>query len=135
VLRKKIFADTSFVIALVNERDQYHKAAEALSYKFGNAYLITTSAILLEIGNALSKNYKTQAIEVIKSFQTAKNAEIVRVNKELFQKGFELYQKYQDKKWGLVDCISFVVMREKGITEVLTFDEDFKQAGFIILKE
>jgi len=135
VLRKKIFADTSFIIALINEKDQYHKLAEALSYKFGNAYLITTSAVLLEIGNALSKSYKIQAIEVIKSFQTTKNAEVVRVNNELFQKGFELYQKYQDKKWGLVDCISFVVMWEKGITEVLTFDEDFKQAGFIILKE
>lgn len=40
---------------------------------------------------------------------------------------------YQDKEWGLVDCISFVVMWEAGVTQVLTFDQHFAQAGFQVL--
>ena len=49
---------------------------------------------------------------------------------KLFRKGFELYKSYKDKSWGLIDCISFVVMREMEITDVLTFDKHFEQAGF-----
>jgi predicted nucleic acid-binding protein len=45
----------------------------------------------------------------------------------------ESYEKYSDKTWSLVDCISFIVMQAHGIIEVLTFDKDFLQAGFIIV--
>ena len=31
----------------------------------------------------------------------------------------------------LTDCISFIVMRERGLTTALAFDNDFRQAGFI----
>jgi predicted nucleic acid-binding protein len=41
-----------------------------------------------------------------------------------------LYKSHQDKAWGLVDCISFVVMREAGVNQALTFDQHFVQAGF-----
>ena len=52
----------------------------------------------------------------------------------LFDKGLDIYEKFNDKDWGLVDCVSFAVMLEREIFEVLTFDDDFKQAGFIILE-
>ncbi len=45
-----------------------------------------------------------------------------------------MYESYQDKTWGLMDCISFVVMREMKITDALTFDKHFAQAGFNILE-
>ena len=31
---------------------------------------------------------------------------------------------------GLTDCISFVVMEERGITDALAYDQHFVQAGF-----
>ena len=49
---------------------------------------------------------------------------------ELFERGFELYKNYRDKDWGLIDSISFVVMADAGISQALTFDAHFKQAGF-----
>ena len=58
----RIFVDTSFVIALINDKDQYYDQAQALSYEFDNSHLITTDAVLLEIGNALAKHFKNQAI-------------------------------------------------------------------------
>ncbi len=42
----------------------------------------------------------------------------------------ELYRHRPDKEWGTTDCISFVVMQDYGLTEALTTDEHFKQAGF-----
>ncbi len=55
---------------------------------------------------------------------------MVRLDADLFDRGFELYKRHTDKKWGLVDCISFVVMRDRGVMDALTTDTDFRQAGF-----
>ena len=129
----RIFVDTSFVIALINANDQYHNQAQALSYRFDKSSLVTTDAVLLEIGNALAKDFREEAIETIRVFRTARNTKIVEISASLFEKGFETFQKYDDKDWGLVDCISFVVMWEAGVVEALTFDSDFNQAGFTIL--
>ncbi len=80
----RIFVDTSFVIALINEKDQYHDQAEALSYKFENSPLITTDAVLLEIGNALAKDFREEAIEVIKVLRRAQNIEVLEIDNCLF---------------------------------------------------
>jgi uncharacterized protein len=54
----------------------------------------------------------------------------------LFSAGLELFRSRRDKEWSLTDCMSFVVMRERGITDALTNDHHFEQAGFrILLKE
>jgi predicted nucleic acid-binding protein len=58
---------------------------------------------------------------------------VIEVDSKLVEKGLAVYEKFGDKTWGLVDCISFVAMREAGLTEVLTFDRDFEQAGFTVL--
>ena len=58
---------------------------------------------------------------------------VVPAEQELFEKGVALYLNRPDKEWSLTDCISFAVMREQGITEALTGDHHFEQAGFIAL--
>ncbi len=133
-LTRRIFIDTSFVLAFVNDTDQYHQTAEQLINQFENYPMVITDAVLLEIGNALAKNFKRQAVEIFDYFYTAKQVRIVHLTPALLRRGFDLYRTYHDKTWGLVDCISFVVMREMGITEVLTLDRHFAQAGFIILE-
>ena len=128
----RIFLDTSFVIALINERDQYIGQAVALSYKFENTPLITTGAVLLEIGNALAKDFRTEAARVIKVLTGSTRIDVAEINAKLLDKGLAVYEKFADKNWGLVDCVSLVVMWEAKLTEVLTFDQDFSQAGFTV---
>jgi len=129
----RIFVDTVFVIALINQRDQYHQQASELADRFGGYPLLTTDAVLLEIGNALARGYKQEAIEVIEQFLASDEVEIKRLTPYLFEQAFELYKQYRDKDWSLVDCISFVAMREAGISQALTFDRHFVQAGFEVL--
>lgn len=129
----RVFLDTSFVIALVNEKDQYHGQAEALSFTFEKSALVTTGAVLLEIGNALAKEFRSEAVSVIKILSQSVRVEVAEIDSNLIEKGLAVYEKYADKNWGLVDCISFVVMREAGITDTLTFDRDFEQAGFTVV--
>jgi hypothetical protein len=59
--------------------------------------------------------------------------ELVPPSIELMARGIQLYDERPDKKWSLTDCISFVVMQDRGITEALTGDHHFEQAGFKIL--
>ena len=55
---------------------------------------------------------------------------IVYINEELFQRGWDFYEARIDKDWSLTDCLSFVVMQERGVNEALAHDHHFEQAGF-----
>ena len=116
------FIDTSFVVALINQRDQYHVQAVELASQFDKRSLVTTDAVLLEIGNALARNFKEASIQIIEYFLTSDEVEIIPLNTQLFARAFELYRSHLDKSWGLIDCVSFVVMRDFGLNESLTAD-------------
>ncbi len=129
-MASEIFIDTMFVVALVNRNDEYHHQAYEQSNKYRNVRFVTTEAVLLEIGNALSRNFKQQAIRIIDDFSSSNDVQVVSLNSTLFAQGFECYRAHADKTWSLVDCISFEVMRMRGLADVLTIDKHFQQAGF-----
>ena len=129
-MRIKIFIDTLFIVALINKRDQYHQIALNLAKQYENYPLITTDAIFLESGNKLSANYRNEAVELIERFLVSDEIDVIRLTPELFDESLRLYKQYQDKSWGLVDCFSFVVMKQNKVNQALTFDQHFTQAGF-----
>lgn len=124
------FIDTSFVIALVNEKDEDHALALDLSVQYEGLRLLTTDGVLLEIGNSLARSFRDQASATIENFLASDEIEIVKMDQTLFDLAFEMYRAHSDKTWGLVDCVSFVVMRQNGISDALTNDGHFNQAGF-----
>ncbi|MFO1424884.1 MAG: PIN domain-containing protein [Candidatus Competibacteraceae bacterium] len=126
----RLFVDTLFIVALVNRRDQYHRQALDLADQYDEWPLLTTDAVLLEVGNALARNHKQEAVAIIERLLAAVEIEIVRMTPDLFARAFVVYKQYQDKSWGLVDCLSFVAMREAKVNRALTFDRHFVQAGF-----
>ena len=127
----KIFSIAPFAIALSIETDSFHEKAVQLSEELDGAILVTTRAILLEIGNALSKRpFRKASVALLRSLETDESVVIVPLSEELYQKGMTLFVKRADKDWGLIDCISFIVMQEHEITEALTTDNHFQQAGF-----
>ena len=126
----RVFIDTLFVIALINRRDQYHQQALELAEQFESHPLLVTDVVFVEIGNALARGFKREAVEIIEQFLAAEEVEVVHLTPQLFAQSFALYKAHQDKAWGLVDCISFIIMREAGVSQALTFDQHFVQAGF-----
>ncbi len=129
----KIFLDTAYAIALSAVTDQYHEKAKMLAGQIENsgASLVTTRAVVLEIGNALAGlRYRSAAIELLDSLEQDENVEIATLTEELYGKAMKLYRERLDKEWGITDCISFIVMQNLGLIEALTTDEHFKQAGF-----
>jgi predicted nucleic acid-binding protein len=92
---------------------------------------VTTRAVLLEIGNALSKRrHREAAVQLLSALETDPSVEIVKLSTDLYADAFGLFRRRPDKEWGLIDCVSFVVMEAREIAEVLTADEHFDQAGF-----
>jgi uncharacterized protein len=131
--RTELFLDTAYAIALSSAKDEHHEQALLLAEQLeaDETQLLTTRAIILEIGNALSKQrYRKASVELLDSLEQDPRVEIVPLSEDLYKQGFELYQSRLDKEWGITDCISFVVMQERGLTDALTTDEHFEQAGF-----
>ena len=124
------FADTSYLLALLNPDDEFHAAATAWSGKL-EEIVVTTMWVLTELGDALhrGRNRATFA-RFLDTLGSHEDFEVVPASAELFQRGVEFFRVRPDKEWSLTDCISFVVMAEKGISEALTADRHFEQAGF-----
>ena len=128
-----VFLDTAYVNALVNTRDQWHEAAVQWQRKLAadRRRLLTTEFVLVEIADGLAAvKFRAQAAQVIVTLQTSPLVEIIPASSQLFSAALQLYQNRLDKDWGLTDCTSFLVMGERALSEVLTTDEHFRQAGF-----
>ncbi|MCA2710560.1 MAG: type II toxin-antitoxin system VapC family toxin [Microcystis sp. M015S2] len=129
----EVFLDTSFAIALSSVTDRNHLRAVQLANQIetNKTRLVTTQAILLEIGNALSKQrYRAAAIQLLESLEIDPSVQVILLTNSLYRLAFNLFKQREDKEWGLVDCMSFIVMQDRGITDALTADTHFQQAGF-----
>jgi uncharacterized protein len=130
---REVFLDSAYAIALAVSADQHHNRALALAdqLELERTKLITTRAVLLEIGNALSKlRYRSSAVNLLLTIEADPTTEIVDLDLPYYAKSLALFRSRADKEWGLIDCFSFTVMKERGLKQALTSDEHFEQAGF-----
>lgn len=84
----------------------------------------------MEVGNALSAYNHQKVAAFIRQCYHTDNISIVSITPQLFQEGLKMYESRQDKNWGLVDCLSFIVMEQQNLTDAATSDIHFIQAGF-----
>ncbi len=128
-----VFADTFYFIAFLNERDAAHRRARAFSRTFTGC-IYTTAWILTEVADALADvDSRAKVARFIESLRTDPLVMITPPSRELFERGLRLYADRSDKSWSLTDCISFVVMDDEGLSDALTGDHHFEQAGFNLL--
>ena len=128
-----VYLDTAYINALINTRDQWHEAAIRWERKLATdrRRLITTEFVLVEIADGLAAvRFRLHAGQVIAALQASALVEITPASSDLFTAALELYRSRADKDWGLTDCASFIAMRERTLSEALTTDEHFRQAGF-----
>lgn len=105
---KQVFLDTSYAVALSLASDEHHTRATDLSFQLeaDMTRIITTRAVILEIGNALSKrHYRQASVQLLDSLEYDPNVTIRSVSEDLYQQAFDLYRARPDKEWGLVDCM------------------------------
>ena len=126
----KVFADTFALLAWLNPRDAMHP--EVSNYLDGfTGRLLTTEWVLMEVADALSApEIRSTTVGFLKAVRSDPFFEVVGYDPEVYQAGFQLFANRQDKAWSLTDCISFQVMNDHGLSEALTADRHFEQAGF-----
>ena len=128
-----VFGDSFYYLALLNPRDSAHSAATQFSSTFRGT-LVTTWGVLIETGDAMSRaSNRNRFLDLYDLLQEDPSTEIVPIDEQLFDRALDLFRARPDKDWSLTDCFSFVVMTEFGLTEALTGDHHFEQAGFQIL--
>ena len=130
---KFVFLDTAYANALINTRDQWHERAVVWQERLAKERrpLLSTEFVLVEIADGLAAvQFRKHAVQIINLLQENPFVEIVPLSSKLFEEALELYKKRTDKRWGLTDCTSFIVMQHYGVIDALTTDEHFQQAGF-----
>jgi predicted nucleic acid-binding protein len=126
-----LLADSFYFLALRNPRDQAHARARAITPQIVGRTLVTTAWVLTEIGDALAAPMNRAGFsELVQFLRSNPQVMIIPPEAKLFEQGIEFYNRRPDKAWSLTDCISFVVMTDLGISEALTGDHHFEQAGF-----
>ncbi len=124
------FADTVFYVAVLNSSDAWHSRAVTAAEAFAGP-VITTEYVLLEVATFFVRPGNRQAfLRFVDGLQADPDTTVIPSGSELFARGLSLFASRPDKEWSLTDCISFAVMAERGLTEALTADHHFEQAGF-----
>ncbi len=128
---RRIFADTSYWMALVNPRDQIHQKALSVSRQLSSESLLTTEMVLVEVLNSFSDSLYREAVgRMVTSLRQDENLTIVPQTPAQFKSALQRYLQAADKNWSLTDCASFEVMEVENIEAALTHDRHFVQAGF-----
>jgi predicted nucleic acid-binding protein len=123
------FADTSLFVAFLNARDEHHGLAVEYVSDESNV-LVTTDWVLVELGNFVSKwRARRRFVPFVRDLRADRLVDIVPPAADVFKQALDLYHRRPDKQWSMTDCLSFVVMRDRGLTEALTADHHFVQAG------
>ena len=126
-----IFVDSGFLLALAQPTDALHNSAVVWANSLTEPLLVT-EYVIWEVFNSLSMPPDRAKAHLILSHleSPASPYEIVHASRDLFLAGTKLHGERPDKEWSLTDCISFHVMRERGIHRALAHDQHFAQAGF-----
>ena len=131
-----MFLDSTYLIALIHERDQFHRRALYWQsiVEASRRSLLTTEFCLVEVADVLSnRGFGALAQALLSDLRNSPLVTIEKCSAALFDRGLMLHRERDDKKWGLTDCISFLVMEDYEVLEALTFDHHFEQAGKVAL--
>ncbi len=130
---KAVFVDTFFLLAALNPADASHESALAWSDAYDGP-LLTTAWVIAELADALAGvRHRRIFHEFHETLAAERRMRIIPPDQDRWERGLQLYCSRPDKEWSLTDCISFTVMADEGLTDALTGDHHFEQAGFIAL--
>jgi predicted nucleic acid-binding protein len=135
-MSRELFVDTWFLIALTDAEDSHHPNARRLQERYRRTPLVTHDAVLTEfLAFFADAGVRGRRAAVEKVREVLRRFMVTAADRALFLRALDLYAARPDKEYSLTDCMSMVVMRDRGIEHVLTNDHHFRQEGFTVLFE
>ncbi|MGA3072475.1 MAG: PIN domain-containing protein [Bryobacteraceae bacterium] len=127
------FVDTSFYIARIMPRDQWHE--KALRAVRPDITFCTSTLVLNETISLLqARGFVSAAISFLREARLSHDVSIVYPDAVMQSEGWNLFARWGPAGANAIDCVSFAVMRKLSIRKAFTFDEHFRTAGFEILR-
>jgi predicted nucleic acid-binding protein len=130
-----IFIDTAGWASFLVSHEPFHQLAHDLlrGARLTGQRAVTTNYVLAELSALLISPLRVShllRVELIDSIRHAHWIEVIHIDKELDRRSWAFLANHQDKDFSIVDCSSFVLMKELGISAAMTTDHHFEQAGF-----
>ena len=128
-----VFADTSALYAVLDRDDANHARAAALWPKLPReSSLVTHNYVLVEtaalvqhrLGMAAARAFASEIVPLLT---------IEWIDERRHRAAQQAVLTAARKKLSLVDCASFLVMRERGIGQAFCLDVHFKEQGFEVI--
>jgi uncharacterized protein len=133
---RRFFADTFYLIALADHRDQWHAPVVAFSRAHDGTQLFTVDEVLAEFLTFCSTaggHIRVTAVRTVRQVLDHPQWIVIPQSRASLLDALTLYESRPDKEYSLTDCVSMQAMRQYGLTDVLTNDHHFTQEGFHIL--
>lgn len=137
-MTSSLFVDTAGWGDIVDPGQDFHELAVKLyrDSRVRGTTLVTTSYVIAELVALLTSPFhiaRPRVISFINGLKQSPFVEIIFIDQARDDAAWNLLTRRQDKEWSLADCASFLVMKELNLTDALTSDHHFEQAGFRVL--
>lgn len=130
------FVDTWYLIARFDRFDAHHQQAIRLDRSLDLRDALTHDGVFTEYLAFMAAEgavVRSKAVSTVRTY--LETATAVEVERTLFKRALDMYARRPDKEYSLVDCISMTIMRDYGITRILTNDHHFRQEGFEVVSD
>jgi uncharacterized protein len=128
-----VFVDSSGLYALADRRDWYHRQAREWVkrlLKAGRSLVLTDYIIDESCTLAKVRAGGDAARRLLEIVERSQGFQLRWIGTEYFDAAKVFFRQHADQAYSFTDCASFVVMHEMGLSEALTTDQHFTEAGF-----
>lgn len=135
---RRLFIDATAWVALFDPKDQYHKKAHEFwntLRTFSEPIRFFSSDYILDEAYTLLKIHVNPRAPVLlhKTISESAITTLLFVGKKVYDEAWKIFSGYEDKRWSFTDCTSYILLKQNRLVKVFTFDDHFKQMGFIVL--
>jgi predicted nucleic acid-binding protein len=130
---REVFVDTSGLYALVDKSDTRHRQAREVVEKLlraGRRLVVTDYVVTEAVNLANARSGSRVAVRVLDLVEQSAGIRIEWIESARFDKTKAFFRRHADHSYSFTDCSSFVIMRELRLTEALTTDRHFVEAGW-----
>ncbi len=129
-----VFVDTSAFLAMLDRAQRRHDdvANAWRGVVAADRPLVTSNYVLVESFALLQRRVGMQAVRVLVA-RFLPLVETVFTTDQVHAAATSAFLTADRRRLSFVDCVSFELMRQRGISEVLSLDADFQREGFRLL--
>lgn len=128
-----MFLDTSGLLCLLHRGTQHHELAKTAYFE--HRIRVTSNYVVAElVALASARGFpRAPVLDFCQGLERTSDVELIWIERTTHDAAMDLLAARQDKAYSLCDATSFVIMRQRRLSQALTTDRHFEQEGFVRL--